>query len=235
MDYTFIAKTMCDLTVSELWEPRLAWAKRRDPTVTLQVRVGTGKRTYVSHSHRLRGPMKLVYGKKMVQSKTDPRQLCAWLTSREIADRGYFEGEVNLLNALSHTVVHEFGHVIQVLTGQRYAGSVHNAAFYAILDKAHAYGHADRLRHLLNERCLCRGIDLGAVPAPATAPDFPDSGLKLSDLTLGKKMHLAGRFAKHSPVLIIEKKRKYAIVKSVSGPEMMKVDPRLLFPVADTN
>lgn len=228
MDYTFIAKAMCDLTLTELWEPRLAWAKNRDPSVSLEVRVGTGKRTYVSHSHHLKGPMKLVYGKKMVQSKADPRQLCAWLSAREIVDRGYFGGEVNLLNSLSHTIVHEFGHVVQVLTGQRYAGSVHNPGFYAILDKAHGNGHAERLRNMLHERCLSRGIDLTVVanPSPALAAD--DSGLSLADLVVGKEMQLTGRFSQYSPVVVIEKKRKYAIVKCMSGPQMFKVGPRHL-------
>ena len=145
----------------------MAWAAKHNPKARLTIRVGSGKKTYLSHSRDVatNAHMTLTYGIKMVASKSDPNYICKWLTSREVHERKYFNGQINLLNVLAHTMAHEFGHFVQVILGRRYDGSVHNQEFYVILDRIHASGEGERIRDALHRNCLLHGIDLTRISA----------------------------------------------------------------------
>lgn len=165
-----VAHHMCTITHEHMWIPRIQWAKRRIPTVSLKIRAGTGKATYLAHpviqgSSKSKRPFEctLTYGVKMIESKCKSNEALGWLSAREIVSRNYYQGEVSLLNLLSHTIIHEFGHFIQCLMGERTDNSVHNDAFYAILDRAHSRGHGEKVRQALHELCLKDGIDLSSI------------------------------------------------------------------------
>lgn len=165
MDHRFIAKQMCQLTEEMLWKPRRDWALKRNPKAALTTRVGSGNKTYLSH-HRdmsVSGQMTITYGLKMVASKANPDTMCGWRSSRELRERGYYGGELNMLNLLAHTMAHEFAHLVQVLLDWRHINSVHNADFYRVLDRIHASEDAVLLRDSLHRACLGRGIDLSRI------------------------------------------------------------------------
>lgn len=216
MNHRFIAQTMCELTHEELWLPRREWALQKREGGELTIRVGTGKATRVVHSRFGKGPLTLTYGIKMIQSKTDPQQLCRWLTAREIRERGYFGGEVTLLNSLAHTVVHEFAHVVQVLMGVREPGGSHTPEFYQILDKAHRKGYADTIRDRLHQACLARGMDLTTIVAAEPAKRI-GSGLTVSDFAIGQTAYFHGEHAIHNPIEILKKRRTKVVVMTARG------------------
>lgn len=231
MDHRFIAQTMCDLTREILWEPRRQWALRRRPDGELILRVGRGKATCVKHRRNGTGPLMLTFGVKMIASKTDPRMLCRWRSGKEILERGYFGGELTLLNVLAHTVVHEFGHVVQVLMGVREPGSSHSPEFYQILDKAHRNGHADRIRDCLHNACLQRGIDLASisyssdVPSPTTG-----SGVAMDNLSVGDTVYLREvDFLKYNPLVVTKKNRKTVALRSQTTGHNLKASPNVLY------
>lgn len=213
MDHRFVAQTMCDLTNEELWLPRRDWALQRRPGVELTLRVGTGKRTAVLH--RPTGPLTLVYGTKMVEAKCDPARMAQWRTSKEIVERGYFDGDLTLLNSLAHTVTHEFAHVVVVVMGLREANKSHSPEFYRILDKAHANGHADTIRTRLNEACLRRGIDLSSVKG--VIPQTIGSGLQVSDFRVGQQVFFRGTEKGHNPLRVVKKNRTKIVVRTAAN------------------
>lgn len=231
MDYRFIAQTMCDLTRDELWAPRRQWALQRRPDGELILRVGSGKTTCVKHSRSRKGPLTLTYGVKMIASKTDPRMLCHWRSGKEILERGYFGGELTLLNALAHTIVHEFGHVIQVLMGTREPGSSHSPEFYQILDKAHRNGHAERIRDRLHAVCLARGIDLSSISySPEALPPPPGSGLTMADFAVGATVYVREKdYRPHNPLIVIKKNRKTIALRSLTTDCSIKATPNFLY------
>ena len=156
-----IAEAMCDVTASVLWSRTKTWAYDRKPGMEFSTRVGAGNATYhrcVDHRHEI------TYGVGMIRSKHSDQNISSWTTGREIIQRQYYGGNLSLLNALSHTCLHEFGHLIQVITGKRTAGSVHNEAFYAILDRLHASEVASLVRHELNLRVREKGALLSHLP-----------------------------------------------------------------------
>jgi len=220
MNHRFIAQTMCELTHEELWLPRREWALQKREGGELTIRVGTGMATKVVHSRLGKGPLTLTYGIKMIQSKMDPQQLCRWLTAREIRERGYFGGDVTLLNALAHTVVHEFAHVVQVFMGVREPGGSHTPEFYQILDKAHRKGHADTIRARLHQACLARGMDLTTIVA-AERPKTIGPGLGVSDVAIGQTAYFHGEHAIHNPLEIIKKRRTKLVVKTAGGKSLL--------------
>ena len=232
MDHRFVAQTMCNLTYEELWLPRREWALKRRPGGELNLRVGTGKKTYVRHAIANQGPLTLTYGVKMIESKINPEELCGWLTAKEILSRGYFSGEVNLLNSLAHTIIHEFGHVIQVLMGAREPGSSHSPEFYRILDKAHQNGHADHIRDRLNQICLSRDIDLSsaALTPGANQPAIRGSGLTLVDIHVGQQLYIhKADFREHNPLIVTKKNRKTVSLRSLKTQCILKGWPGALY------
>src|SRR5690606_15121831 len=130
-----------------------------------------------------------------------------------------------------HTIVHEFGHVIQVLMGAREAGSAHSPEFYRILDKAHQNGHADRIRERLNQACLARGIDLSAIVySPEAAQSQPNlSMLTMQDIQVGQQLYVhAPAYREHNPLMVMKKNRKAVSLRSLTTGYVMRASPQAL-------
>lgn len=106
----------------------------------------------------------------MIASKFKAHEIHDWLTSREISRYKYFDGEITLLNVLTHTICHEFSHFIQQIHGQSFRGSIHNSYFYTILDSFYSNFTADKVRSELAIRCQQKQIQL----------EFDNSKLPLS-------------------------------------------------------
>jgi hypothetical protein len=117
--------------------------------VSLQLRVGSGRATYHRYDPAT-GEHRINYGVRMVADKASPETCSAWLSAREIRGRGYFGGILSESNLLAHTCCHEFAHLLQTRQGRRRRGSVHNQAFYRLLDELHGNGHADALKRSLH-------------------------------------------------------------------------------------
>lgn len=163
-----LGQIMCDTTTMILWQPAQAWVRKQTPATTLLCRVGSGQATYHRFDPRLK-QHQITYGKRMIMSKHQPDAVAGWLSGREIRQRKYFDGEVTTLNLLAHTCCHEFAHLLQHVSGQRYRGSVHNQHFYRILDELHASGGADAARRHLAEQAAGAGMTLP--DQPIAAPD----------------------------------------------------------------
>lgn len=225
MNHNAIAAAMCEVTDELLWQPRLSWARRKMPGAELTFRVGTGRKTYL-RSRRGSSAMVITYGSKMIASKTDSSSMCKWLTAREIHERGYYGGQLTLLNVLSHTVAHEFGHCVQVILGRRYDGSVHNTEFYEILDRIHASEDADRIRSALHARCIDQGHDLRKITASqadlnALNGMMPngEQALTMRDISIGEKLFFCPvEMQQFNPVRVTAKRRTRIVVASTVNP-----------------
>ena len=150
MDPNVIANLLVSATQRGLLKRVETWLERNHPNAKLKVRVGRGQATQVSFTEG-EDDYTLTYGVKMIQSKfTSYAQCSAWTTGKEILKRGYFNGKLTVKHALVHTVIHEFGHFIQILGGYVQAGSIHNDKFYEILDRMHKSGAAMEVLDFLN-------------------------------------------------------------------------------------
>lgn len=231
MNHHFVASVMCEVTLELLWKPRMQWAAQRLPNVDLKLRVGSGKRTYLMAQKDLSvdATMILNYGVKMVSRKTDPDLMVGWRTAREIHQRGYYQGELTLLNVLAHTMAHEFSHFVQVVLGRAYDGSVHNAEFYAILDRLHASPDSLKIRDALHARCISNEIDLTSICASQAALNklngLTATGQKLlamKDLKPGLKLWFINpKMSGEGPVVVTEKRGKKAVVQQIAQPKQI--------------
>ncbi len=228
MNHNTVGMAMCRITEDLLWKPRIGWALKHNPNASLTVRLGSGSKTCLTHARDVRrnADMTLTYGIKMIADKSDPESICKWLTAKEVHQRKYFQGEINLLNVLTHTMAHEFGHFVQVILGRRYDGSVHNPEFYTILDRIHQSGEADKLRDALHRHCLHRGIDLTKFAASTAALNElkglrPDGQKHLNIRQLRRRQLVMFRdpAMKHVGLLrVVETKRTRVIVEQVAPP-----------------
>tara|TARA_R100001460_G_scaffold50881_1_gene89430 strand:- start:280 stop:1020 length:741 start_codon:yes stop_codon:yes gene_type:complete len=146
-----VSQLMCAATEALLWGPARAWVRERLPASELRCRTGSGQATYhqfdpATHQHVI------TYGQRMVAAKFESQSAHGWLSTREIRKYGYFDGQVSTANLLAHTCCHEFAHLLQSASGKRKRGSVHNAAFYRILEEMHDSGAAMAVRAFLLER-----------------------------------------------------------------------------------
>lgn len=230
MNPALVAKIMCTVTEDLLWKPRIGWAKKHNPTADLVLRVGTGKKTYLSHQrdvdHNAR--MTLTYGSQMVADKARPERLGLWRSGREVKERGYYGGELTLLNVLAHTMAHEFGHFVQVILGRRYSGSVHNDEFYQILDRIHGGSDGEKIRTALHQRCLAHSINLQEIAA--SAQPTAEQPLTFKDVRLHQELWFRDpKLHRHNPVRVKEKRRTRIVVASVANPELSwSASPSLL-------
>lgn len=117
-----IAEIMCHATENVIHPLCIDIHKSRP----LTCRVGSGKATY--HVNKT-----ITYGVKMVESKLTESSARLWTTGKEIIKRKYFD-EFNFQNIIIATILHEYAHYIQVISGGRHHRSVHNEEFYKILD-----------------------------------------------------------------------------------------------------
>lgn len=242
MDHHFVARAMCKVTEELLWLPRREWALKREPTASLLIRVGSGKKTYLSHKRDIsRGAdMKLTYGVLMIADKCDPNRMGQWLSAREVKDRGYYGGELTLLNVLAHTICHEFGHFVQVILGRSYSGSVHNDEFYTILDRIHGGGEGDKIRAALHDRCMQLNIDLRRIIAhdsdqrvQSYTGDPNARALTMRDVRKGQLL----QFLKPprpglGAVRVFEKRRTKIVVELVADSTKKWIGPPAIFSVA---
>lgn len=154
-----LARFLCEVTVSVLWELYGDRVRAAQPGARLHVRVGEGKRT--CHTSGPPGSHTITYGRLMAESKLENQeQACLWRTGKELVARGYFRGDATLPNVLAQTVCHEFAHLIQTVEGGRTYRSVHNPAFYRVLGEIHADGAADLVREQFVSLCANAGIEL---------------------------------------------------------------------------
>ncbi len=171
-----IATLLCSATTEVLWQgAHELVAVPLDPH-RLRCRVGSGEATYYRrlgrHQHLIN------YGCRMVASKTDPEVAALWLTGREILRRNYFAGELSFPGLLAHTCCHEFGHFLQSISGGLGRGSIHNQAFYRIVDRIHAAGLAQELRAYIEQHASLLGLPLAFGPqsTPRPRPDAFEPG-----------------------------------------------------------
>lgn len=158
-----IARLMCTTTRDILWSSYRDRLRQTRPHSHLECRTGSGRATYHRYDHRNQHHL-ITYGVGMVMAKQAPETAVSWLSTREIRSRGYFGGEVSVLNLLSHTCTHEFAHLLQQHAGKRYHGSVHNRDFYRLLDQLNEDGLAARTRERLADLAQHHGLTLDDGP-----------------------------------------------------------------------
>ncbi|SFR66875.1 hypothetical protein SAMN05216203_2389 [Marinobacter daqiaonensis] len=158
-----IAQLMCQATHEVLWSAYRDDLRSRRARAQLVCRVGGGRATYHRYDHRDQRHL-ITFGVKMVAAKQEARTAANWLSTREIVGRGYFGGEVSVLNLLAHTCIHEFAHLLQLQGGKRYHGSVHNRHFYRLLDELNGNGSAGQVRRFLADAGTSVGIALDTAP-----------------------------------------------------------------------
>ncbi len=154
-----LAARLGELLSTVLWPHYEGWVLERAPGIELATRVGSGRATY--HRASRQGGHLIVFGWKMIQQKSQGWETAVrWTSGRELALRNYFQGRIELGTLLAHAVCHEFAHLIQTVTGGRRRGSVHNAAFYKVLDEMHANGMAEQVLKGLCATADEAGVDL---------------------------------------------------------------------------
>lgn len=153
---------MCASVTGLLMPATASWFRRRPTEAELCVRVGRGRATYCQQQrHRYT----ITFGVRMVADKCQPALAHHWMTTHELHRRGYCAANPTVAQLLAHTVCHEFAHLVQQVNGWCRRGSVHNAAFYEILDRLHVTGLAREIGPLLEA-----ANDDGAVSLDATLP-----------------------------------------------------------------
>lgn len=157
--YQQIAAILCELTTDLLKESKLESEKVSLLNISLNTRVGSGLATYCK-SDRRNKEYTITYGRKMIKSKFNQNELPHWLTYREILKYNFFNSDVSIVNVFTHTVCHEFSHLIQQESGCYLRGSVHNAYYYKILNRFYESGIADQIKAQLIEACKKNGLSL---------------------------------------------------------------------------
>ena len=163
-----IGDLLCEATEQLLWPAASQWVHARQPASILECRVGRGQATYHRFDARQQHHL-ITYGARMVAAKQQAETAIHWLSSREIQQHRYFDGELSTLNLLAHTCCHEFAHLLQQVAGKRLRGSVHNRHFYRLLDDLHEQGKAEEVRDFLQGEARQRSLALSATPF--TRPD----------------------------------------------------------------
>lgn len=193
--------------------------------VALRLRVGSGRATYHRYDPAT-GEHRINYGVRMVADKASPEACTAWLSAREIRGRGYFGGTLSESNLLAHTCCHEFAHLLQTRRGQRRRGSVHNRAFYRLLDELHVDGHADALRHSLNRYSEDMEQPLGTTAVDVTETSARNAGFERGD---------AVRFGRGLQGRVLRVNRKTCTIEGTGHcrGRWYRVSPQLLYCTQD--
>ena len=192
---------MCQATRHILWTPVEARVREQNRGAGLALRVGSGQATY--HRYDPARKQHLInYGARMIAAKHQPETAQGWLSTREIRGRGYFGGEVSVLNLLAHTCCHEFAHLLQYSAGQRHYGSVHNRHFYEALDGLYSSGAAIATRQYLEETAGKTGVELSS-----TRFEFPNPVRALQQWQIGDAVCFGeGRHEKRGQVVRVNRK-----------------------------
>jgi len=191
-NYQQLADYLCKLTEECLWKSSIFSDVISHSNYKLKTRTGCGLATYCKFNPREK-VFTITYGKKMIESKFNQQQAKRWMTYREVLSRGYYNQNTSLINVLSHTVCHEFAHIIQQLTSPAIKGSIHNANFYAILDKIHSSDEANTVREKLENYFQSNAISIEYLKVPA---------IEASKITLAIDID--------SNVMFIHKKKEYS-------------------------
>lgn len=116
------------------------WIEEKSPGTKLKLEMGKGKSTY--HQKTGRNRHKIVFGIEMARCQIRSQlEASSWTHGREIIDRKYFGGDLDLKNVFVAVLLHEFSHFVQTLSGGRTYNSVHNDKFYEILDWMYEKGY----------------------------------------------------------------------------------------------
>lgn len=192
---------------------------------SLRVRIGCGLATYHRFEPGTRTHL-INLGLGMIRAKQAPAQCSAWLSAREIVERHYFDGQVSTANLLAHTCCHEFAHLLQSARGERKRGSVHNRAFYRLLDQLHEEGRARRLRRWLVDEGRYRelAIRTDSVDWPTREP-APATG----DFVAGELVWFWHRQTRHTGRVVRVNSRTCSVLGiGVSSGLRFRVPPHLL-------
>ncbi|MBE0486332.1 hypothetical protein [Marinobacter sp.] len=216
---------MCQATRDILWEQAKNWIREQNQCAGLVLRVGSGQATY--HRYDPTRKQHLInYGARMIAAKHQPETAQGWLSTREIRSRGYFGGEVSVLNLLAHTCCHEFAHLLQHSAGQRHYGSVHNRHFYEALDELHTSGAAHATRQHLSEQAAVAGIEL-----PGSAFELPNPVQARQQWQVGDAVRFGdGRSKKKGEVIRVNRKTCTVLVNHQSRLLRYRVPLQLLSP-----
>lgn len=164
----------------------------------ISCRTGSGRATYCK---QLSQGYVITYGRQMVGDKFSAEDCQGWLTGREIMERGYFDGQLSPVNLLTHTLCHEFAHILQFLgePGRRINQRSHTARFYRELDAIHQLGIAvlarekllARLVQRLDQALLCGELQPAAIIKPSLGATvyFKHQQLTLSGKVLRRNRH----------------------------------------------
>lgn len=217
--YGDLAGVLCDITREVLWEGTRAWVLERNPAASFSARVGTGKKT-CCYSHD--GNFIITYGRLMVGSQYDPNRARFWTHGKEILERGYFKGRLELPELLAQVTCHEYAHLVQVIKGWRYHGGMHPPEFYKILDRMHDGGAADLVFAELQSRCAAADI-----PLEFFEEKLPERSV--ADFTEGDTVWFRMRDGHIAVGRVSERRRKRLLVTLESG-AVHNVHPVLLTP-----
>jgi len=218
---------MCQATRDILWAPAENRIQAQNRGAGLTLRIGSGQATY--HRYDPRHKQHLInYGVRMIAAKHQPETALGWLSTREIRGRGYFGGEVSVLNLLAHTCCHEFAHLLQHSAGQRHYGSVHNQHFYKALDELHGSGAANATRQYLSEQAALADIELSG-----SAFKLPNPIQALRQWQIGDAVRFGhGRIEKKGEVIRVNRKTCTVLVSHQSRLLRYRVPLQLLSPAA---
>jgi len=192
-----LAGILCQLTTDLLTNNTIDYNGLNLEKIRLNCRIGSGHATYCKYDARQQ-LFTITYGKKMIKSKFGDYQITHWLTYREIIKHNYFDGNTSLLNVLTHTVCHEFSHLIQQHFKWHIKGSVHNDKFYNILEHFYDTGVAAEIRDRLSEACKTQKISLRQIKEPTQLPDNESINFSLNDTVcfIHKNKTIKGKITK---------------------------------------
>lgn len=178
--YKKIASTLCDITTELLNDSDVRFNGASLSNIKLTNRIGSGLATYCKYD-RNNSLYTITYGKKMIKSKLNQNEIPYWLTYREILKYNYFDNDTSLASVLSHTICHEFSHLLQQHIGWHIKGSVHNAGFYEILSYIHDSGIARKVKNKLIIACSIENISLETEIIKSKDIPFKDYSFDLND------------------------------------------------------
>lgn len=178
--YNKIASTLCDITTELLNDSDVQFNGTSLSNIKLTNRIGSGLATYCKYD-RNNSLYTITYGKKMIKSKLNQNELPYWLTYREILKYNYFDNDISITSILSHTICHEFSHLLQQHAGWHIKGSVHSARFYEILSYMHDSGIANKVKNKLITICSLEDISLDTEIVKSKSIPIQDLSFDLND------------------------------------------------------
>lgn len=204
-----------------LWQDSVAFGRGE----SLKIRIGSGQATYHRYDRKT-GAHLINLGQRMIVAKQRPENCGAWLSAREILERRYFSGELSTVNLLAHTCCHEFAHLQQVSQGERRSGSVHNPAFYRLLDQLHREGRAGLLRQWLLTEGARRNLPMGSFPSQLSQHR---PGPTAGDFNVGEQVYFWHGSTRHCGRILRRNRRTCSVIGE--GPSRglrFRVPPHLL-------